>query len=370
VYSARFGLREVYFSERASDLTFFSGFDAPLTVNVMATRRRNKYLEGDESEDEGENGYASEEEGRGAIGGRASKRQRLDIEDEESEDDFHNFEDMIDDSAVSRSRNLNDEKKRATGHDAENFALGSNFDDGGDQTSDHGQDELSYDADKTSTTPKPSKPPKSVVAAEKAARKSGVLYISRVPPFMKPATLRHFLAPHAPKYGLGRLFLAPEDPTAHRSRVRRGGNKKKSYVDGWVEFGSKKEARIAAETLNGCTMGGRKGGWYYDDVWSVRYLRGFKWSHLTEQIAQEDAERAARMREEVRRTRRENQRFVEDVERGKMLAGMERKRKAKGKEGVEGMGMVFKQRKVREEKRVEDMEEGNSELRKVLGKIF
>ena len=86
----------------------------------------------------------------------------------------------------------------------------------------------------------------------------------------------------------------------------------------------------------------------------MKYLRRFKWSHLTEQIANENAERAARMREEVRRTKVENKRFVEDVERGKMLEGMEGKRKAKGLEvegergGGDGKGRrkEFKQRKV------------------------
>lgn len=351
----------------------------------MATRKRNKYLEDDESENESENGYESEkEEGRGAIGGRAGKRQRFDFGDEVlEEDDFHGFGSVTDESAAASSRNLSNGKRGAE-YDGERHAPGKDLNSKDDRAPDHVEEEHNCDANETSPKRKTLKPPKSVEAAEKAARKSGVLYISRVPPFMKPATLRHFLAPHAPKHGLGRLFLAPEDPTAHRARVLRGGNKKKSYVDGWVEFKSKKEARIAAETLNGCTMGGRKGGWYHDDVWSVRYLRGFKWSHLTEQIAQEDAERAARMREEVRRTRKENRRFVEDVERGKMLAGMERKRRSKAKDtedgqdgqdredGIEGKGRgrVFKQRKVREGKVLEGMGEGNAELQNVLGKIF
>ncbi|KAF2482922.1 hypothetical protein BDY17DRAFT_235168, partial [Neohortaea acidophila] len=161
--------------------------------------------------------------------------------------------------------------------------------------------------------------------AERTTRHSGVLYISRVPPFMKPSTLRNLLTPHAPS-GLNRLFLTPEDSTTHASRVRQGGNKKKSYADGWVEFVSKKEAKIAAELLNGGIMGGKKGGFYHDDLWCLKYLRGFKWRDLNEQIAAENAERTVRMREEVRRTRKENRAFVMDVERGKMLEGMERKR--------------------------------------------
>ena len=72
-------------------------------------------------------------------------------------------------------------------------------------------------------------------AAEKAVRKSGVVYISRVPPFMKPQTLKHFLEPHARK-GLGRIFLTPEDHSAHAKRVKSGGNKKKSKMQAKVEM--------------------------------------------------------------------------------------------------------------------------------------
>ncbi|KAI7125274.1 hypothetical protein KC352_g32208, partial [Hortaea werneckii] len=111
-----------------------------------------------------------------------------------------------------------------------------------------------------------------------------------------------------------------------------------------------------------------------------KYLKGFKWSHLTEQIANENAERAARLREEVRRTRQENKAFVEDVERGKMLEGMESKKKAKRKAAGEldsaaGVGQEkkardFKQRKVQGKEDRKGKAEQSAELKSVLGKIF
>ena len=156
-------------------------------------------------------------------------------------------------------------------------------------------------------------------------KKSGVIYISRVPPFMKPTTLRNLLSSHAPK-GLGRLFLTPEDPTSHAQRARSGGNKKRSFIDGWVEFNSKREAKRCVEALNTRIIGGKKTGWYHDDVWNLKYLKEFKWSHLTEQIANENAERASRIRAEVAQTNRENKRFLANVERAKELKGMEEKR--------------------------------------------
>ena len=214
------------------------------------------------------------------------------------------------------------------------------------------------DVEKTKESENTSFVRKQVAKAQKAARRSGVIYISRVPPFMKPQTLKHFLAPHAPK-GLGRLFLTPEDQAAHSRRVKSGGNKKKLYTDGWVEFTSKREAKIAVETLNGNIIGGKKGNFYHDDLWSMKYLHGFKWDHLTEQIANENAERTARMREEIRKTRQENRAFVEDVERGKMLEGMEAKRKARqrsnGGEAVANRPeKEFKQKAVQKSRKAED----------------
>lgn len=169
---------------------------------------------------------------------------------------------------------------------------------------------------------------KNLVVTDAAVRRSGVVFISRVPPFMKPDKMRSLLAPYGQ---LNRVYLAPEDPAAHTRRVRGGGNKKRSWTEGWVEFCRKDEARRACELLNARTIGGKKGSYYRDDVWSMLYLRGFKWHHLTEQIAAENAERAARMRAEISRTTRENKDFVRNVERAKMLDGMQAKRDAKGK---------------------------------------
>lgn len=167
---------------------------------------------------------------------------------------------------------------------------------------------------------------KQLLASQKASSKTGVIYISRVPPFMKPQTVKHLLSPYGE---IGRIFLTPEDPAAHTRRVKAGGNKKRSFTDGWVEFLDKKNAKIVAETLNAQIIGGKKGGWYHDDVWNIKYLKGFKWHHLTEQIANENAERAARLRAEIAQTTRENKLFLQNVEKAKMLDGIKAKRKKK-----------------------------------------
>ena len=168
---------------------------------------------------------------------------------------------------------------------------------------------------------------KSLEMRRQAIQKTGVIYISRIPPFMKPTKIRSLLSPYGP---IDRIFLTPEDPQTHHSRVRSGGNKKRRFIDGWVEFLDKRDAKRVAETLNAQMIGGKKGGYYHDDLWNIKYLTGFKWNHLTEQIANENAERAARLRSEISRTRRLDREFVRNVERSKMLTGMQRKREMKG----------------------------------------
>lgn len=53
------------------------------------------------------------------------------------------------------------------------------------------------------------------------AAQRGIVYISRIPPHMKPAKLRQLLE----QYGVvGRVYCAPEDPSVRRLRKKKGGN--------------------------------------------------------------------------------------------------------------------------------------------------
>ena len=326
----------------------------------MSIQKRNEFLDQDDSDDGVSDGYQSDdqEEGRGAIGGRASKRRKVDSDDESE------------DGANARPEPTKDIRFDKFDFDDEDEAV-----EYVPEVQQSDREDLEDEIKPITKRPTP----KSVAKAEKAARKSGVIYISRVPPFMKPHTLKHFLEPHAPK-GLGRIFLTPEDHANYLQRKKNGGNKKKSFTDGWVEFTSKNDAKIAASVLNGNIIGGKKGGYYHDDLWNMKYLKGFKWSHLTEQIASENAERDARMREEIRRTKKENKAFLEDVERGKMLEGMAAKRKAKGQiagDSVDSGGQVkrkrpgldFKQMKV-QAKGARSKEADQPDVKRTLSMIF
>lgn len=342
--------------------------DPEQTAN-MAIRKRNEFLDHGLSDEEEDAGYNSEEqeESRGA---RSIKRRRV---DQDSGDE--------DEEALDKTSAITPKPAPATSKGR--FELDDEDADDFIPEDDELDNDIEEDDTTQSTREKTVKPltQKQLLKSQKAAKKTGVIYISRIPPFMKPATLKHYLTPYGE---IGRVFLTPEDPVAQKQRVRNGGNKKKSFTDGWVEFSNKKDAKAAAETLNGNIIGGKKGNFYHDDMWNMKYLTGFKWSHLTEQIANENAERVARLRAEVARTRRENKSFVEDVERSKMLEGMRVKKAAQADRagasssagatksaGVRELKRDFKQNEVKS-KRIRDSSksEQTEDVQRVLSKIF
>jgi ESF2/ABP1 family protein len=80
-------------------------------------------------------------------------------------------------------------------------------------------------------------------------------------------------------------------------------------------------------------MGGKKRGRWHDEVWNIKYLSGVKWSNLVEQIQNENKEREVRMRNEISKGKDENRRFLENVEKGKMIDGIAAKRKRQDGDG-------------------------------------
>ncbi|KAG9247352.1 hypothetical protein BJ878DRAFT_539363 [Calycina marina] len=278
----------------------------------MTTRTYNEFLDLHESEESGSDGYDSEVNNL-RKGDTRAKRRKTDSE-EDDENESNSDEEVAEVIEAVRS--------------------GPEAQDGPLESADLEEQESMSIPKKTRKGPDDlpgiSKPltKKNLVATDKAIRKSGVVYLSRVPPFMKPTKLRSLLEPYG---AINRIFLTPEDPTSHTRRVRSGGNKKRSFTDGWVEFVSKRAAREACELLNGQTIGGKKGTYYRDDVWTLIYLKDFKWSNLTEEIAAENAEKSARMRAEISKSTKENKEFVQNAARAKIWETREGKQAAKRK---------------------------------------
>lgn len=310
----------------------------------MTTRKRNEFLDpvlSDDDEASEDAGYDSEaaEESKG----RVVKRRRREPEADESGSEGQSDEDEDDEEKTKPTKST---KEKDTSPD----------------DSEHHQ--------QPSTDKKPKPKPKPTVKPTKKT-KTGVIYLSSLPPYLKPSALKTLLS----QRGFGpitRVFLTPYTPPPSAPRKR--SNKRKSYTDGWVEFASKRTAKICAQTLNATIVGGKKGGWYHDDVWNMKYLKGFKWADLMEQVQRERSEREAKRRIEDSRARKEDKLFLEGVERGRVVEGIKRKNVEKGRDKAGGGGQggeelkrVFKQNEVKENTDGGDVDEG---AKRVLGKIF
>lgn len=146
--------------------------------------------------------------------------------------------------------------------------------------------------------------PEALVAFNTAQARSGVIYISRIPPGMQPAKVRHLLS----QYGeVGRVYLQQEggmvnpvliltvclkrwlDAKTAYLRRKYTTTKKPHFVEGWIEFKDRRVARSVAGMLNAQPIGGKKGTRWRDDVWTMKYLPKFKWNMLTEQIGRNQA---------------------------------------------------------------------------------
>ena len=352
----------------------------------MTSRKRNEFLDIPSSEDEAsgdEGGYDSEavEETKG----RSMKRRRVVPEEEEEEEDDDDLEESEDDKEPDdeegRSESEKGKKKTAisTNDDNDRIKDKKKTDTIIAATTTKGKDEepKENENDKKKEAKEKAQDKKHTKHKKNKKGKTGVIYLSSLPPYLKPSALKSILESQGFK-PITRVFLTPETPT--NSGPRRRSNKRKTYTDGWIEFASKKTAKICAETLNASIIGGKKGGWYHDDVWNMKYLRGFKWMDLMEQVQRERAERDATRRIEDSRARKEDKLFVSGVEKGRVLDGMQRKRESK--KNTDGGGdreqdhlrvkRLFRQNEVK----VHDDNdgEGNIQLaddtKRVLGKIF
>jgi ESF2/ABP1 family protein len=325
----------------------------------MVAEKRNQYLDVEESDDGQSEGYSSEADELRKGSGHSSKRRKIEESpDPLVEDHLDEIEELgVDSAQLSRKESKEKKRKiRERERDYENGDPGERF----------------------SRISKPLTK-KNLITTDAAIRKSGVIYLSRIPPFMKPQKLRSLLEPYG---SINRTFLNPEDEASYARRVRNGGNKKRSYTEGWVEFTNKKDAKRACELLNARTIGGKKGSYYYDDIWNLIYLKGFKWHNLTEQIAAENAERASRLRAEISKSTKENKEFVRNVEKAKMLDGMhakatakKRKLRAHPEEAMEDKGFTaqgntktYTQKPTA--KRASEGNEPPEHVTKVLSKIF
>ena len=168
-----------------------------------------------------------------------------------------------------------------------------------------------------------------------AAKRPGVVYLSRLPPFLKPLKVRQMLEKHGE---LGRVYLAPEDPAINKRRKREGRPTGKSFTEGWVEFVDKRVAKRVAGELNGQPMGGKRRSRYYHDLWSMKYLHKFKWDFLTEEIRQRGKIREQRLAAEISAAKKEKEFYLSRVDQATGLEAMQERRAQREREGKGGAG--------------------------------
>merc|ERR1711874_423099 len=111
---------------------------------------------------------------------------------------------------------------------------------------------------------------------------------------------------------VGRVFLQPD--------TKGGGLNEKgsrNFTEGWVEFLSKSVAKQVAKELNTTPVGGKRRSKAHNQLWNIKYLPRFKWTHLSERLAYEAAVRQQRLRTEISQVKREADHFKTCVEQKK-----------------------------------------------------
>jgi len=155
----------------------------------------------------------------------------------------------------------------------------------------------------------------------------GVLYLARVPPFMKPAALRKQLSGYGTE--VLRIYLKQEEASVRTRRLAGGGNRKRSFSEGWIEFKDKRRALKIANTLNNTLIGGSHRSFHAHDLWSIKYLHKFKWDDLTDEQAHETRTKQDKMRAELSQSKKETSFYMKQVGQAKAIEAMAERRARK-----------------------------------------
>lgn len=88
----------------------------------------------------------------------------------------------------------------------------------------------------------------------------------------------------------------------------------RTFSEGWIEFKSKKIAARVARDLNSTQVGGKRKNPWYHELWNLKYLKKFRWTHLNERKAYEQEVRKQRLRQEVALAKKETNFYIQNVE--------------------------------------------------------
>ncbi|XP_071369431.1 activator of basal transcription 1 [Centroberyx affinis] len=249
----------------------------------------------------------------------------------------------------------------AAGGEEEEEEGGEQEEEGGEQEEEDDDDDDDDDEDAPSAT----------TAKQREKKKSGVtscvpgvVYLGHIPPRLRPKHLRNLMT----SYGeIGRIFLQPEDQIVRR-RKKRSGLRRCDFTEGWVEFRDKRVAKRVAASLHNTPMGTRKRQRFSSDLWCIKYLHRFQWTHLSERLAYEQTVLQQRLRTEVSQAKRETSFYLNNVEKS-LHQDKVRKRRQRDGQQVEEKSWDFTQRRTEEEIQMKKLKkEKNSISQKHLDK--
>ncbi|KAL4482541.1 hypothetical protein ABPG72_005784 [Tetrahymena utriculariae] len=167
----------------------------------------------------------------------------------------------------------------------------------------------------------------------KKQQQKGVCYLSRIPPYMKATYIRKLLDP----YGIERVYLAAEDERKRKMRIKNGGNKRRCYTEGWVEFTDKRIAKRVALSLNCTKMIQKTRNFYGEDLWNIKYLPKFKWENLTERLNYQKRVRKEKLQQELQISKKEQDFYRQQLDQSKKVQAVEKRKLEKNQVKVQNI---------------------------------
>lgn len=196
----------------------------------------------------------------------------------------------------------------------------------------------------------------------KEMNRRGIVYVSRIPFGMQPFHLRHLFQQHA-KHPILRVHCDLESPEETARRKARGGNAKKQYKEGWVEFESKKDAIYVVQICNGKPCSYNRNNRFHNQMWTMKYLKHYKWYHLTEELRMKNRVREKKLRTRVDQARREANEYLENAEKSRYKG-----KKKKGNRTNEASAKKEEPSKKRKKTETEDDDFENTNQSSTTGK--
>ena len=84
-----------------------------------------------------------------------------------------------------------------------------------------------------------------------------------------------------------------------------------------MEFKKRRVAKKVAEELNNSQVGGKRRNPWYSELWNIKYLKKFRWTHLNERLAYEQEIRKQRLRQEIALAKKESNFYIQNVEKSR-----------------------------------------------------